>query len=586
MRKLLVVLGVPVDNLTMEEALDRCDEFIAVGRATGRTHQIATVNADFVVNSLHDPELQRILQEADMSTADGMPLVWGSRLLGGRLPGRVTGADMVPALAKRAAQKGYSIYFLGAREGIAAKAADILQKRNPGMKIAGVLSPPPGSILDIDRSVVETVKATRPDILLVAFGNPKQEKWIRMYAHELQVPICIGVGGTFDMIVGVTKRAPAWIQKFGMEWAYRLLQEPKRLAKRYLHDFGYFGYFFVRQWWAMRQGTAVSMAPVASPKPTPLTPSANLSVPAPTYSVPTAPTPPPIPPAPPTPLVAPMATADVIEQTATAIPESLTVVEVEEGSSAVAETSTTATPETQAEEAAVDPTPVLHLRGRLDINNHETFDIQANLILNESPYLIINMSESTFLDSSALGTLVALANRARAHNGALWLVAMPPQIKSLLTLVRLENFFEVYPNAEAVEYKRRQDPKPVEPRQTDNGWSVVHMPRMFDGNNIDAIFERCLAGLDTNPHMVMDFSETVFMSSAGMASLLKLDRAARAKHGMLRVVSCSNDVLRTLKLIRLDNILTIMTDVATATRDPITAAPNLSDLRIAPAQQQ
>ncbi len=120
MRKLLVVLGVPIDNLTMEEALERCDAFIADARLSGRTHQIATVNADFVVNSLNDPELRRILQEASMATADGMPLVWASRLLGGPIPGRVTGADLVPALAERAAQKGYSLFFLGARPGVAA----------------------------------------------------------------------------------------------------------------------------------------------------------------------------------------------------------------------------------------------------------------------------------------------------------------------------------------------------------------------------------------------------------------------------------------------------------------------------------
>jgi N-acetylglucosaminyldiphosphoundecaprenol N-acetyl-beta-D-mannosaminyltransferase len=181
---------------------------------------------------------------------------------------------MVPALARRAGQKGYSIFFLGAREGIAAQAAAILQGQNPGMQIAGVLSPPPRSILDMDRSVVEAVKAAKPDILLVAFGNPKQEKWIRMYAHEIEVPICIGVGGTFDMIVGVTKRAPAWVQKIGLEWAYRLSQEPRRLAKRYLHDFGYFGYFFARQWWGMRQGTAVSMRPTAPPEKMPAPPPA------------------------------------------------------------------------------------------------------------------------------------------------------------------------------------------------------------------------------------------------------------------------------------------------------------------------
>jgi N-acetylglucosaminyldiphosphoundecaprenol N-acetyl-beta-D-mannosaminyltransferase len=542
MRKLLVVLGVPVDNLTMEEALDRCDEFVAVGRATGRTHQITTVNADFVVNSLHDPELQRILQESDMSTADGMPLVWGSRMLGGSLPGRVTGADMVPALAHRAAQRGYSIFFLGAREGIAAKAAAILQERNPGLKVAGVLSPPPRPILEIDRSVVEAVKAARPDILLVAFGNPKQEKWIRMYAHELQVPICIGVGGTFDMIVGVTKRAPSWVQKVGMEWAYRLSQEPRRLAKRYVHDFGYFGYFFAHQWWAMRRGTAVSMVPTESP---------SIIAP-PTPAV-----------APPPPFVPPIEPTLVVE------PE------------------TPAGPTVGKTPTAHDSTPVLPLRGRLDINNQEAFAIQASYMLDQSPYLIINMAETTFLDSSALGALVALANQARSAGGALWLIAMPPQIKNLLRLVRLDSFFEVYPNAEEAEVQRRQSPQAIAPRVTNNGWSVIHLPRIFDGNNIEAIFNRCLAGLEQNAHLVIDFSETSFMSSAGMVALLKLDRTARAKNGALRIVGCSHDVLRTLKLIKLDGILIIMADVATATKDSITPTTDLSGLQAAmPTGQQ
>jgi N-acetylglucosaminyldiphosphoundecaprenol N-acetyl-beta-D-mannosaminyltransferase len=537
----------------MDEALDRCDEFIAVGRATGRTHQIATVNADFVVNSLHDPELQRILQESDMSTADGMPLVWGSRLLGGRLPGRVTGADMVPALAHRAAQKGYSIFFLGAREGIAAKAAEILQERNPGLKVAGVLSPPPRPILEMDRSVVEEIKAARPDILLVAFGNPKQEKWIRMYAHELRVPICIGVGGTFDMIVGITKRAPSWIQKIGMEWAYRLSQEPRRLAKRYLHDFGYFGYFFAHQWWAMRQGTAVSMAPPASP-------------PTPAPALPLAPL---VSPTPPTPLASPTEEPMIAEPTMVA-----------------AESETPATHDAVEAPPTHDSTSVLPLVGRLDINNQEAFAVHASYMLDQSPYLIINMAEATFLDSSALGALVALANQARAAGGALWLVSMPPQIKNLLRLVRLDSFFEVYPNAEEAEFQRRQSPQIATPRAANNGWSVVHLPRIFDGNNIEAIFNRCLTGLDANAHMVIDFSETSFMSSAGMVALLKLDRAARAKNGALRIVGCSHDVLRTLKLIKLDGILTVMADVATATKDPISPAADLSGLQAMPAGQQ
>jgi len=539
MRKLLVVLGVPVDNLTMEDALTRCDTFIAVGRATGRTHQIATVNADFVVNSLHDPELQRILQESDMATADGMPLVWGARLLGGRMPGRVTGADMVPALAHRAAQKGYSIFFLGAREGIAAKAATILQERNPGLIIAGVISPPPRPIHEMDHAIVDAIKAARPDILLVAFGNPKQEKWIHMHARELQVPICIGVGGTFDMIVGVTKRAPVWLQKIGLEWAYRLSQEPQRLAKRYVHDFGYFGYFFAHQWWAMRQGHAVSMVPPARPK----------------ESIPTPAIAPPLPPAPPT---KPAVTSPIEPTT---IPEP----EIPVAATDVEEPTT------------LDSTPVLVLKGRLDINNQEAFAFQASYMLDQSPYLIIDMAEATFLDSSALGALVALANQARAADGALWLIAMPPQIKNLFKLVRLDSFFEVYPDAESAERQRRQSPQSTTPRATNNGWDVVRLPRIFDGNNIDAIFNRCFSGLDQNAHIVVDFSETSFMSSGGMVTLLKLDRAARTKNGALRVVGCSNDVLRTLKLIKLDGILTVMDDIATATKDPITPTADLTN---------
>jgi len=113
-RKLLIISGVPIDDITMPEAVDRIEQFIAIGRAIGKSHQIATVNADFVIKAQNDPELPRILQESDMATADGMPLVWGARRLGVPLTGRVTGADLVPALATRAAEKKYAIFLLGA----------------------------------------------------------------------------------------------------------------------------------------------------------------------------------------------------------------------------------------------------------------------------------------------------------------------------------------------------------------------------------------------------------------------------------------------------------------------------------------
>jgi N-acetylglucosaminyldiphosphoundecaprenol N-acetyl-beta-D-mannosaminyltransferase len=502
MRKLLVVLGVPVDNITMDEALDRCDEFVARGRATGRTHQIATVNADFVVNSLHDPELRRILQEADLATADGMPLVWASRLLGGPLPGRVTGADLVPALAERAAERGYSIYFLGAREGVAARAAEILVERHPALKVAGVYSPPPSSVLEMDRAVMERVVATKPDILLVAFGNPKQEKWIRMYAPELHIPVCIGIGGTLDMIVGVTKRAPVWMQRTGLEWFYRLAQEPRRLLKRYFHDFAYFGYFFARQWWAMRRGTAVSMAPVegVSELPAPSCPPVVAEAPTPAEAI--APDAPAAPPAP-------------------------------------------------------APMPVLPLRGRLDVTNYEPFIEQARGHLDAGNSLTIEMSRAEFLDSTALGALVALANQARAMGQALYLVAVPKIVADLLALVKLDRFFEQLPTLAAAEERRATPDTPSEPQPAPGGWTVVRAPRIFDAGTAPLLLERCEQRIAELPRLLIDMTDTVFLASAGMAALLRLDRAAREHGGELRVAGCSPDVLRTLKLVKLDAILNV-----------------------------
>ncbi len=500
MRKLLVILGIPVDNLTMAEALDRCDEFIAVGRATGRLHQIATVNADFVVNALHDPELRRILQEADMATADGMPLVWASRLLGGPLPGRVTGADMVPALAERASQRGYSIFFLGAREGVAARAAAILQERYPGLRVAGVLSPPPSSVLDMDRSIVDAVKAAKPDILLVAFGNPKQEKWIRMYAHELGVPIAIGVGGTFDMIVGVTKRAPVWMQRIGLEWVYRLAQEPRRLWKRYVHDFIYFGYFFARQWWAMQRGRALTITPVMRPEPP-------------------APTPP---------------------------PPSATV-----------------------------PWPVLAVGPRLEVANLEPFTSQANQLLATHQFLILDLSATQFLDSSALGTLVALAKRARTNGGDLFLLNVQEPIQRLLELLKLNRFFEQFSELDAIStwIERQQQPTVAQAVPAMPGWTIISAPRLFDAATAPTLFEQANAAIVKGERVVIDCSQTTFMASAGMAVLVKLNRLAHEHGSVLRVAGCTHDVLRTLRLVRLDQVLAIFPDVAAATTTATSTVP-------------
>lgn len=252
-RTSVAVLGVPVDDLNMNDTLDRLEAFIEDGRAGKATHQVATVNVDFVVKSLDDPELRYLLQQSSLATADGTPLFWAMRALGARLSERVAGADLVPALAGRAAAKGYSFFLLGAAPGVAEAAAEKLQARFPGLKIVGVHSPPYRPVLEMDISILDEISAARPDVLLVAFGNPKQEKWIGMHARKIGVPVMIGIGGTLDFIAGVRRRAPGWMQRLGLEWFYRLAQEPGRLWRRYGADLVLFGLAFSRQWWGLRR---------------------------------------------------------------------------------------------------------------------------------------------------------------------------------------------------------------------------------------------------------------------------------------------------------------------------------------------
>jgi N-acetylglucosaminyldiphosphoundecaprenol N-acetyl-beta-D-mannosaminyltransferase len=227
----VAILGVAIDNLSMDEVLSSVEAKIQ----EGGFHQIATANVDFLIKSIHDEELYETLARCDLVLADGMPLVWASRRLGAGLKERVTGADLVPRLAKLSAQKGYRIFLLGADEESSAGTAIWMENNHPGVSIVGRYCPEHLPLEEMDHEeILSRIEIARPDILLVAFGNPKQEKWITMHRHRLEVPVCIGVGGSFDFLSGRLSRAPVWMQKSGMEWMYRTIQEPSRLGKRYL----------------------------------------------------------------------------------------------------------------------------------------------------------------------------------------------------------------------------------------------------------------------------------------------------------------------------------------------------------------
>jgi N-acetylglucosaminyldiphosphoundecaprenol N-acetyl-beta-D-mannosaminyltransferase len=250
-RSLVVVAGIPIDDVTMAEAVDRVATFVEEGRFSGRTHQIATVNVDFVVTGCGDPELGAILQRADLTIPDGMPIVWASKLFGRPVRERVAGADLVPELAALAAQHEYSMMLFGSAPGVAESVAATLASRHPGLRIIGYGGPMFDRGNEIDDEVLDVVRTAAPDILCVALGHPKQEYWIDAYRDKLDVPVLIGVGGSLDFIAGTKSRAPVWIREIGLEWLHRLATEPRRLAKRYARDFVRFTPLIFRQFRTM-----------------------------------------------------------------------------------------------------------------------------------------------------------------------------------------------------------------------------------------------------------------------------------------------------------------------------------------------
>lgn len=261
----LSILGVPFDNVTTGQTLETISGMIA----SRRPHYIATANVDFTALAMYDEELRRILLDAHLVVCDGMPLVWASRWLGNALPERVAGSDLVPKLLAIAEEKNWSVYFLGGKEEVASKAVEKVKERHPKLRIAGMLSPPFKPLKEMDHAgICADIHATNPDLLFVSFGCPKQEKWIAMNYQRAGAPVTIGVGATIDFLAGHMQRAPLWMQKIGLEWLYRLLQEPRRLFKRYATDFVVFGFTILKQWWLTRGGnrgtTATPSAPAAS----------------------------------------------------------------------------------------------------------------------------------------------------------------------------------------------------------------------------------------------------------------------------------------------------------------------------------
>jgi N-acetylglucosaminyldiphosphoundecaprenol N-acetyl-beta-D-mannosaminyltransferase len=240
------VWGLPLDRVRMSDAIAAIDNMIA----DREPRYVITANLNYAMLVDGDTELKKITNEASMVLADGQPLVWRSRLRAEeRLPERVAGSELIYRLAEIAALRGWRIYFLGAEPGVAKKCADTLASLYPGLQIAGVQSPPYRKLTEAEEQKQhQAIIDSRPDILFVAFGQPKGERWIYENYKQLGVPVSIQIGASFDFVAGTAKRAPKRWQMLGMEWAYRMFSDPGRLMPRYAANAWFLFIALLRDW--------------------------------------------------------------------------------------------------------------------------------------------------------------------------------------------------------------------------------------------------------------------------------------------------------------------------------------------------
>jgi N-acetylglucosaminyldiphosphoundecaprenol N-acetyl-beta-D-mannosaminyltransferase len=230
--KNIYIAGIKINNITVKEVIDEVAGIIE------RKYKgyIVTPNAAHIVLLQKDKEFQDLYENANLILPDGVSLMWASRILGKSLQEKISGSDLLPLLCEVAAKKAYKVFFLGGAPGIAESARIILTQKYPGLKISGVCCPPYGFENDTieNENIIRMINSCMPDLLFVGLGTPKQEKWIYKYRNQYNAIVSIGIGASFDFVVGRLHRGPRWVQKIGLEWLFRFIQEPRRLWKRYL----------------------------------------------------------------------------------------------------------------------------------------------------------------------------------------------------------------------------------------------------------------------------------------------------------------------------------------------------------------
>ena len=248
------LLGVRVSAINLDDATGIIERWIS----EGSRNYVCVTGAHGIMESRHDRRLCSIHNGAGMVVPDGMPLVWVSRLLGKRRTSRVYGPDLMRRLTFISEQRGYRQFYYGGSDGVADKLKQTLTNAHPKLEVVGTFCPPFRELTpEEDRAVVERINATRPDIVWVGLSTPKQEFWMASHLGRIEAPVIVGVGAAFDFLAGLVPQAPPWLQKRGLEWAYRLAQEPRRLWRRYLRYNPRFVAAFARQLAAHRAASRI-----------------------------------------------------------------------------------------------------------------------------------------------------------------------------------------------------------------------------------------------------------------------------------------------------------------------------------------
>jgi N-acetylglucosaminyldiphosphoundecaprenol N-acetyl-beta-D-mannosaminyltransferase len=510
----IAILGVPFDNVTAAETIATIDRMVA----SRQPHYLVTANVDFLVQAQEDVELRRILFDAHLVLCDGTPLVWASRLLGNPLLERVAGADLVPLLLRAAAEKGYRVFFLGATPESAKQAVDNLKKLHPTLIIPDYYSPPFNKLLEMDHDEIKRrILAAKPDLLFVSLGCPKQEKWIAMHYRSLGVPVSAGVGATIDFLAGTVKRAPLWMQRVGMEWIYRLAQEPRRLFKRYFKDLWVFGWKILGQLWQLQLRSSAASKLV------------------------------------------PRKTQHWIKAQVDESPQSSQNFSLSPGERAGVRG--IATPPDSFRSATDDPNcQLIKLPERLDLATVCNDALLADGLLADGRHCLLEMSHVQFIDSTGVGMLIRLQKKIRATGCQLVLLAPSAKVRQALALMQLQNFFASAPDLasaqELIAARTREETGAVRLRSP-----AAINPLLWQGEitaaNAKDVWDTTETHLTSKQRreLVIDMSGVRFMDSTGLGMMVRAKKLAQREHVKLEFVHLQPAVQNVVRLARLEEFL-------------------------------